>query len=98
MYAVIATGGKQYRVTKDGLLSVEKLYAEPEATVEIGEVLRFSGLARRVWREHDAILAAMARGDADDAARLIHDHVVRAYQDVKSAVPGPHAARGVSAA
>jgi hypothetical protein len=27
MYAVIATGGKQYRVTKDGVLRVEKLDA-----------------------------------------------------------------------
>ena len=39
MYAVIATGGKQYRVTKDGVLRVEKLDAEPGATVEFGEVL-----------------------------------------------------------
>ena len=39
MYAVIATGGKQYRVTKDGMLRVEKLDAEPGATVEFGEVL-----------------------------------------------------------
>ena len=39
MYAVIATGGKQYRVTKDGTLRVEKLDAEPGATVEFGEVL-----------------------------------------------------------
>jgi len=39
MYAVIATGGKQYLVSKDGLLRVEKLEAEPGATVEFGEVL-----------------------------------------------------------
>ena len=39
MYAVIATGGKQYRVTKDDLLRIEKLDAEPGATVEFGEVL-----------------------------------------------------------
>ncbi len=39
MYAVIATGGKQYRVMKDGVLRVEKLDAEPGATVEFGEVL-----------------------------------------------------------
>src|SRR5690349_14510380 len=62
----------------------------------MGQVLRFSGLARRVWREHDAILAAMARGDADGAARLINDHVVRACQDVKSALPAPSAMPGVS--
>jgi large subunit ribosomal protein L21 len=39
MYAVIATGGKQYRVTKDALLRVEKLDVEPGATVEFAEVL-----------------------------------------------------------
>ncbi len=39
MYAVIATGGKQYRVSKDATLRVEKLDAEPGATVEFGEVL-----------------------------------------------------------
>ena len=39
MYAVIATGGKQYRVTKDATLRVEKLNAEPGTTVEFGEVL-----------------------------------------------------------
>jgi large subunit ribosomal protein L21 len=39
MYAVIATGGKQYRVSKDATLRVEKLNAEPGATVEFGEVL-----------------------------------------------------------
>lgn len=39
MYAVIATGGKQYRVEKGAKLRVEKLDAEPGATVEFGEVL-----------------------------------------------------------
>ena len=39
MYAVIATGGKQYRVTKDGVLRVEKLAGDAGATVEFGEVL-----------------------------------------------------------
>jgi large subunit ribosomal protein L21 len=39
MYAVIATGGKQYRVTQDGVLRIEKLEAEPGATVEFDQVL-----------------------------------------------------------
>ena len=39
MYAVISTGGKQYRVTKDGVLRIEKLEAEAGATVEFGQVL-----------------------------------------------------------
>jgi large subunit ribosomal protein L21 len=39
MYAVIATGGKQYRVEKDALLKVEKLDAEPGSSVSFDEVL-----------------------------------------------------------
>jgi large subunit ribosomal protein L21 len=39
MYAVIATGGKQYRVEKGAVLRVEKLDADPGSTVEFNEVL-----------------------------------------------------------
>jgi large subunit ribosomal protein L21 len=39
MYAVIATGGKQYRVEAGKILRVEKLAAEPGATVEFDQVL-----------------------------------------------------------
>jgi large subunit ribosomal protein L21 len=39
MYAVIATGGKQYRVEAGKVLRIEKLTAEPGATVEFDQVL-----------------------------------------------------------
>ena len=39
MYAVIKTGGKQYRVSPGDLLVVEKLAGEPGANVAFGEVL-----------------------------------------------------------
>lgn len=39
MYAVIKTGGKQYRVKAGDLLVVEKLDGEPGANVAFGEVL-----------------------------------------------------------
>ena len=39
MFAVIRTGGKQYKVAKDDVIAVEKLDGEPGATVELGEVL-----------------------------------------------------------
>jgi large subunit ribosomal protein L21 len=38
-YAVIRTGGKQYRVTPGSVLTVEKLAGEPGQTIEFGEVL-----------------------------------------------------------
>ena len=39
MYAVIKTGGKQYRVAEGDVLRVEKLPAEAGSTVEIDQVL-----------------------------------------------------------
>ncbi len=39
MYAVIKTGGKQYKVAKDDVIVVEKLAGEPGASVDLGEVL-----------------------------------------------------------
>ncbi|HNR22061.1 MAG TPA: 50S ribosomal protein L21 [Steroidobacteraceae bacterium] len=39
MYAVIATGGKQYRVEQGQVLRIEKLEAEPGATVTFDKVL-----------------------------------------------------------
>ena len=39
MYAVIATGGKQYKVTKGETLRVEKLAADEGSTVKLDNVL-----------------------------------------------------------
>jgi large subunit ribosomal protein L21 len=43
MYAVIKTGGKQYRVAADDVLEVEKVAGDAGATVEFGEVLMIGG-------------------------------------------------------
>ncbi len=43
MFAVIRTGGKQYRVTKDEKIVVEKLAGEPGAVVELSDVLLIGG-------------------------------------------------------
>jgi large subunit ribosomal protein L21 len=39
MYAVVKTGGKQYRVSKDDVIVVEKLAADTGASVELDQVL-----------------------------------------------------------
>jgi large subunit ribosomal protein L21 len=39
MYAVIKTGGKQYRVSKDDVLSIERLPGDAGGTIEFAEVL-----------------------------------------------------------
>ena len=42
MYAVVLTGGKQYRVQEGDVLFVEKLEAEVDSQVELTEVLAVS--------------------------------------------------------
>ena len=39
MFAVIRTGGKQYKVASSDVIAVEKLAGDPGATVELAEVL-----------------------------------------------------------
>ena len=43
MFAVIKTGGKQYRVAQDDVLKVEKLAGEPGETVTFEDVLMVGG-------------------------------------------------------
>jgi large subunit ribosomal protein L21 len=43
MYAVIKTGGKQYRVSEGDRLRVERLEGEKGSTVELTEVLMVGG-------------------------------------------------------
>jgi large subunit ribosomal protein L21 len=43
MYAVIRTGGKQYRVAPDDVLTIEKVKGDAGAKVEFAEVLMIGG-------------------------------------------------------
>ena len=43
MYAIIETGGKQFRVEEGSTIAVEKLDAETGAAVQIDKVLMFGG-------------------------------------------------------
>jgi len=42
MYAVLLTGGKQYKVSEGDVIYVEKLDAEVDSTIELNEVLAVS--------------------------------------------------------
>ncbi|MEQ8818543.1 MAG: 50S ribosomal protein L21 [Thalassobaculum sp.] len=43
MFAVVKTGGKQYKVASGDVIKVEKLEAEAGATVELDQVLMVGG-------------------------------------------------------
>ncbi len=48
MYAVVRTGGKQYRVAKDSVLKVESLKGDVGATLTLDEVLLLGGDAPKL--------------------------------------------------
>jgi large subunit ribosomal protein L21 len=48
MYAVVRTGGKQYKVTKDAVLTVESLSGDVGGKVTLGEVLLVGGDAPKL--------------------------------------------------
>jgi large subunit ribosomal protein L21 len=43
MYAIVETGGKQYRVTPGDTVAVERLTGEPGETLDLGRVLLVAG-------------------------------------------------------
>ena len=48
MYAIIATGGKQYKVSEGDVIKVEKIDAEPGTTVTFDQVVAVSDKGLKV--------------------------------------------------
>jgi large subunit ribosomal protein L21 len=48
MFAVIKTGGKQYRVAEDQVIKVERIKGEPGEIVQLGDVLMLGGETTQV--------------------------------------------------
>ena len=51
MYAIIATGGKQYKVSEGDIIKVEKLAAEAGETVTFDQVIAVSDKALKVGED-----------------------------------------------
>ena len=77
MYAVIATGGKQYRVEKNGTLRVELLDAEAGSTVEFNEVLMVADGAN--VRIGAPLLAGAAAAAGLPAGSLLHHRLLHGH-------------------
>lgn len=66
MYAIIATGGKQYKVSEGDVIKVEKLDVEAGNTVTFDQVLAVSDKELAVG---DAVAKATVTGTVTDQAR-----------------------------
>ena len=71
MYAVIRTGGKQYRVTPGDVLKVEKAAADENGTVEFADVLAISSEPGTVTRPGAAKVLATVVGEGRGSKILV---------------------------
>ena len=77
MYAVVRTGGKQYRVAKDSILKVESLKGDVGAKLVLGDVLMLGGdkpklgadIALQAFHLEDGILGNPARARRSSPSR-----------------------------
>ncbi len=67
MYAVIKTGGKQYKVAANDVIEVERLSAEPGDVVEITDVLLVGG-------EGTPVVGAPLVAGAKVSAKVLEQH------------------------
>jgi large subunit ribosomal protein L21 len=73
MYAVIRTGGKQYRVAQGDVLRIEKIKGDVGADVKFDEVLMLGGDAPKVGRP--TVSGAIVAGKIlrqDKERRVLH--------------------------
>jgi large subunit ribosomal protein L21 len=79
MYAVIRTGGKQYRVAPGDVLKIESVIPEKNLTVEFSDVLAVSGEPGTVARPASAKVTAEVLGDGRGEKILVF-HLKRKKQ------------------
>ena len=85
MYAVIRTGGKQYRVAPGDVLKVEKVAADANGAIEFGEVLAFSGEAGSIAKpaEGAKVLATVVGEGRGDKILVFHYKRKKQYKKMQ---------------
>ena len=97
MYAVIKTGGKQYRVAADDVIEIDKIPGEAGEAVAFGEVLAVGG--------EDTVLGTPTVAGASVAGEVVEQGrkpkviafiAKRLYRD--NALAAPHTVAGIDCA
>jgi large subunit ribosomal protein L21 len=84
MYAVIRTGGKQYRVTPGDLVNVESLAAGEDGKVEFADVLGFSGESGSLVKPQSArVLGTVVKQDRDAKILVFHFKRKKQYKKLQ---------------
>ncbi len=83
MYAVIKTGGKQYKVSEGDLVKVEKLTGAVGDTVELNEVLMVGGEEVRIGTPllpGARVVARIVEQDKDKKILVFHSKRRKGYR------------------
>ena len=85
MYAVIRTGGKQYRVAPGDVLKVEKVPADENGAIVFGDVLAFSGDAGSVAKPSEGakVLATVVGEGRGDKILVFHYKRKKQYKKMQ---------------
>jgi large subunit ribosomal protein L21 len=84
MYAVIRTGGKQYRVATGDVLRVESLTAGKNGSVEFADVLAFSGESGSVVKPQTAkVLGTVVADGRGDKILVFHFKRKKQYKKLQ---------------
>ena len=71
MYAIIATGGKQYKVSEGDIINVEKLAAEAGETVTFDQVVAVSDGSLKVGKDVASATVSATVMDQGKAKKVI---------------------------
>ena len=84
MYAVIRTGGKQYRVAPGDVVKIEKAAADENGNLEFGEVLSFSPEAGTVTQPAGAkVLGTVVNEGRGDKILVFHFKRKKQYKKLQ---------------
>ncbi len=84
MYAVIRTGGKQYRVAPGDVVKIEKVAAGDNGQLEFGEVLSFSPEAGTVTQPAGAkVLGTVVNEGRGDKILVFHYKRKKQYKKLQ---------------
>ena len=81
MYAIVATGGKQYKAEKDQVIKVEKIKAEVGETVDLQALMLVDGVDNVIVGEAASAVSVKAEVVAQDKDKKI---IVFKYKSKKN--------------
>jgi large subunit ribosomal protein L21 len=84
MYAVIRTGGKQYRVAPGDVVKVESVESAENGSVEFGDVLAFSGDSGSLVKPQSAkVLGTVVTEGRGDKILVFHFKRKKQYKKLQ---------------